>query len=208
MAVFDYAELEWLVGENSFDGAADLCRVAAAASPDPRFWKTQLGYVLFLSEPVGSDRKQSVDHFQMMVTEDKTDVNARFWLGYLYSLFPYREDKAQNELHQVLKLDRNHAYAYEVLASFDNEDPDLNVILLRRVLELQPTNYQALNALADRFLGMGRRSEAYQLLKVILEQPAYTEQNYGIMNRYLNESLTGAKNQLAIRGKAQVKLKG
>ena len=60
--------------------------------------------------------------------------------------------------------------------------------------------------MVDFLLVSKQKSEALQLLETILTQEAYVEQNYGIMNLYINDVLTGGTNQQAFREGAKLKL--
>jgi tetratricopeptide (TPR) repeat protein len=132
------------------------------------------------------------------------DANAHFWLGYIDLIVLNDIDNARQQLREVLNLNLNHPYANLVLASMPNieNSPEL----LRRVLQQQPTNFRALRQMADFLLVSKQKSEALSFLRMILTQEAYIEQNYGIMNLYINDVLTGATNQQAFRECAKLKL--
>ncbi|MCP2727255.1 hypothetical protein NJ959_02050 [Symplocastrum sp. BBK-W-15] len=74
------------------------------------------------------------------------------------------------------------------------------------MLQQQPTNFRALRQMADLLLVSKQKSEALQLIRIILTQEAYIEQNYGIMKIYINEVLTGATNQQTFREGVKTKL--
>ena len=172
---------------------------------DNLFWQTQIGYICFLNETdieAYYERSQSV--FQSLVIQYPADANAHFWLGYIYCIVFNDIDHARQQLREVLKLNLNHPYANLVLASIPNTEDSTE--LLRRVLQQQQTNFRALRQMADLLLISKQKSEALQLLRIILTQEAYIEQNYGIMNIYINEVLTGATNQQTFREGVEAKL--
>lgn len=108
------------------------------------------------------------------------------------------------ELRKVLALNPNHAYANLVLA--DQPDYEQSAKLLRRVLEQQPNNFRALRQLANVLLASEQKAEAKELLERMLTNEAYVEQQYGIMNEYVNEVLTQATQQQELREEAKAQL--
>lgn len=178
---------------------------ALETGDDNLFWQTQMGYTCFLNETdIESYYERSPSIFQSLVIKYPDDANAHFWLGYIYCIVFNDLDNAKQQLREVLKLNLNHPYANLVLASIPHTEDSAE--LLRRVLQQQPTNFRALRLMADLLLVSKQKSEALQLLCIILTQEAYIEQNYGIMNQYINEVLTGATNQQACREGVKVKL--
>jgi thioredoxin-like negative regulator of GroEL len=103
-----------------------------------------------------------------------------------------------------LALNPNHAYANLVLASQPNYQQSAK--LLRQVLKQQPNNFRALRQLADVLLASEQKAEAKELLKRILTNEAYIEQQYGIMNEYINDVLTQATQQQELREEAKAQL--
>lgn len=105
---------------------------------------------------------------------------------------------------KVLALNPNHAYANLVLA--DQPDYEQSAKLLRRVLKQQPNNFRALRQLADVLLASEQKAQAKELLDKILSHEAYVEQQYGIMNDYINGVLTCATQQQELREEAKTQL--
>ncbi|MCP2728752.1 tetratricopeptide repeat protein [Limnofasciculus baicalensis] len=194
----NYSELEELVREEDYQGAEAFCQSVLETGVDNLFWQTQIGYICFLNETdIEAYYERSPSVFQSLVIQYPEDANAHFWLGYIYCIVFNDIDNARQQLREVLKINLNHPYANLVLASIpDTED---SAELLRRVLQQQPTNFRALRQMADLLLVSKQKSEALQLLRIILTHEAYIEQNYGIMNLYINEVLTGATNQQTFR---------
>lgn len=205
MSVFNYSELESLVKKENFKEAEAFCLAALASEPDHRFWETQLGYLYFLNEKDSdSFYNRAPTVFESLVANNAVDVNAHFWLGWIYMIVLNDSESAQRELREALALDPNHPYANLALASRLNAAEGAE--LLRRTLKQQPTNFRALRDLADVFLTVSKKTEARSLLKLMLTYEAYIERSYGIMNQYINDVLTGATHEQSWREEARSQL--
>lgn len=201
----NYFVLEKLVRAEDYDRAEAFCRAVLTAGLDPLFWETQLGYIYFLNEK--DDRawyEQAPSTFESLVAKNPADINARFWLAYIYWIILCDTENSIQELRKVLALNPNHAYANLVLAG--QPDYEQSAKLLRWVLKQQPNNFRALRQLADVLLALEQEAEAKELLERILTNEAYVEQQYGIMNEYVNGVLTQATQQQELREEAKAQL--
>jgi tetratricopeptide (TPR) repeat protein len=198
-------ELEKFILSGEYDEAESFCLEKLKSGKDMAFWKTQLGYVYFLNE---QDLDAYYDHapttFQSLVEEEPTNVNAHFWLGYLYAIVLQDFENAVRELRQALALDPNHAYANLVLSAYVVEERGT---LLRKALEQQPNNLRALLQFAELLVTETQYESARELLNELIRADVYVEKDLGIINTYVNDVLTGSSRQLMLREEAVLKLK-
>jgi tetratricopeptide (TPR) repeat protein len=201
----DYSKLEDLVRAEDYQQAEVFCRATLAAGLAPLFWETQLGYIYFLNEK--DDRawyEQALPTFESLVAKNPANANARFWLAYVYWIVWDDIENSIQELRKVLALNPNHAYANLVLAG--QPDYKQSVELLRKVLKQQPNNFRVLRQLANVLLASKQKAQVKELLERILTNEAYVEQQYGIMNEYINDVLTQATQQQELREEAKAQL--
>jgi tetratricopeptide (TPR) repeat protein len=200
-----YQDLEKMIKDESYYLAADLCLKAIQRNLDPRFWKTQLGYVHFLNErDIEAYYNKAPSVFMSLAEEYPHDDNIHFWLGYIYHITLHDSDKAQLELRKTLELNPRHPYANLVLAGL--VESDRSVALLQMTLQVQPYNFRAMHQLALLYMSNDKLHEAESLLKSMIDNRAYIEQGYGIMNLYINEVLTGAANEKGLQREAREQL--
>jgi tetratricopeptide (TPR) repeat protein len=206
----DYVQLTQLIALNDYEGAEVLCYAALSQGVNSHFWRTQLAYVCFLNDRDFEAYYNMVPTvFKSLVAEDPKDANALFWLSYIYNIVLFENEKAKYGLEQVLALEPNHPYANIALAGLttpEAEHAEAAIKCLQNVLQQQPTNFRALRQLAGVFAQTSRTAEAQDLLQRILHYPAYVEHNYGIMNQYINDVLTGATHEQVWRHEAQLAL--
>lgn len=207
MTDFNYAELERLVDSEDYDSAAAFCRAAMRTEQDPRFWQTQLGYVCFLNEnDLQAFFNEAPAIFESLVATNQSDANAHFWLGYIFIIARANYEAGVREVRKALALDPSHPYANFVLAGRDGPDREETIRLLLQVLRRQPSNFRALQQLADVLVASGRTEEARQVLEAMLTRNAHVEQGYGIMNRYINDVLSGATHEQELREEAAARV--
>jgi len=156
-----------------------------------RFWQTQLGYVYFLGHQVDTVHYyESPSIFKALVATDPQDTNAHFWLGYTIEIVFADNEQARQEHTRVLALDPQHPYANLCLAGL--VDRQASVTYLRRTLAIQPANFSALHQLAEILLLNNNHAEIRNILEYMVTHHAYVEQNYGIMNEYINGVFVGS----------------
>jgi tetratricopeptide (TPR) repeat protein len=207
MMRFDYHLLEELVNREEYDTAEQFCVEAAKGELDPQFWETQLGYLYFLNErDLESYYKKAPSMFERLVARNSDDANARFWLGYLYEIVLCDSQNALKHLREVLAKDADHPYANLVISGLC--DSGESVTLLKRALTQQPTNFRVLRQLSDVLIASSNLEEGREVLRQIIEKKPYLERSYGIMNRYINDVLTGATHEVAWREQARTRLVG
>ncbi len=159
-------------------------------------------YVLFLNEEDDqSYYNDAPSVFEGLVAKYPEDANAHFWLGYIYNIILNDIVSAQKEMEKCLQLSEDFPYACVVLSGLVG-DVD-SIILLKRGLKRQPNNFRMLRQLAGILMREGRRSEAKEVLSIILDHRAYVETNYGIMNNYINDVLTAANHEITWRTECQ-----
>jgi len=201
-----YEELDKLVTLRDYDMAEAFCQSALIDDINTCFWKTQLGYVYFLNERnVNTHYNKTPAIFESLIEKYPDDINAHFWLGYIYNVILNDIENAKNELRIALKLSPVHPYANLVLAGLV-EDAE-GVELLRKVLTIQSANFRAIRQLADLLLQRHQKVLSRRTSESMLTNAPYIEQDYGIMNRYINDVLTGATHAQAWRVDVQA-LKG
>lgn len=205
MDKFDYSELQRLVDEEDYTGAEAFCLAALDAGLDPQFGEIQLGYVYFLNdEDLEAHYVRTVEVFERLVQRQPEDENARFWLGYVFLIISNDLESSKTQLREALALKPTHSYANLVLAGLTSGEE--SIVLLRQALKEQPTNFRVLQQLAEILIREGRKDDAREVLRTMLAQPPYIEQGYGIMNRYMNDVLTGATHAELWRQEARSKL--
>jgi len=77
---------------------------------------------------------------------------------------------------------------------------------LRGVLSQQAFNFRALSQLSNLLENQRQIVEAKALLRIILNEKAYTEIGYGIMNQYINDVLTHSVKEQEIKERAKKRL--
>jgi tetratricopeptide (TPR) repeat protein len=207
----NYVQLTQLIALADYSGAEALCYAALSQAVNSHFWRTQLGYVCFLNDrDFEAYYNKAPTVFQSLVAEDPTDANALFWLSYIYNIVLFENEKAKDGLEQVLALEPNHPYANIALSGLTRLEIEQSAAVikcLQHVLRQQPTNFRVLRQLADIFVQTNRKAEAQNLFQRMLSYPAYVEHDYGIMNKYINDVLTGATHEQVWRHEAQLSLK-
>jgi|GEM_PF-1911899 len=205
MDKFDYSELQRLVDEEDYTGAEAFCLAALDAGLDPQFGETQLGYVYFLNdEDLEAHYVRTVEVFERLVQRQPQDVNARFWLGYVLLIVSNDTENSKIQLREALALKPTQSQANLVLAGLSTGEE--SIALLRQALKEQPNNFRVLRQLAEILFREGRKDDAREALRTMLVQAPYIEQSYGIMNRYMNDVLTGATHAEIWRQEARSKL--
>jgi tetratricopeptide (TPR) repeat protein len=190
--MLEYDSLVQLVQAQKFEQAANFCLQMLGSETTNRFWKTQLGYVYFLNEEnVDAHYHKAIATFESLVQEDATDVNALFWLGYLNNIVLNDLEQASYWVQQALSLDEYHPYANLTLAGLTLNN-NLNETLLRRVIAVQPRNIRVIVQLCKYLVAENKLDEAKIIYQLLLSNPPYYEENYGVLNDYINEVLTSA----------------
>lgn len=190
----NYDEFRTLVQDAQFVAAAAFCHTALNSGADPLYWTTQLGYSHFLNyTDDDAYYNKSLSVFEDLVSQYPTNVNALFWLGYLYHILYNDAGTAKKKLQEALALDPDHPYANLVLAGLLN--PDDSYKLLHRALKSQPRNFRVLRQMINMLIETNQRNDAEKTLKIMLTEEPYVELQYGIMNEYINDVLTGASHR-------------
>jgi tetratricopeptide (TPR) repeat protein len=198
-----YNKLIELVRLEKYYDAEILCRQLLLSEPDQKFWRTQIGYIYFLNEKNDQLYYSSAPStFKSLVSDYPLDINSHFWLGYIFNIVTGDIEDAKNELKTSLSLDKYHPYANIVMSGLIGVPESID--LLRIALEVQPTNFRVLRQLANMLLQVGQDTEALKYFDVVLNSPAYIEENYGIMNRYINDVLTSATHEQLWRAEIKV----
>jgi tetratricopeptide (TPR) repeat protein len=198
-----YNKLIELVRLEKYYDAEILCRQLLLSEPDQKFWRTQIGYIYFLNEKNDQLYYSSAPStFKSLVSDYPLDINSHFWLGYIFNIVTGDIEDAKNELKTSLSLDKYHPYANIVMSGLIGVPESID--LLRMALEVQPTNFRVLRQLANMLLQVGQDTEALKYFDVVLNSPAYIEENYGIMNRYINDVLTSATHEQLWRAEIKV----
>ena len=200
-----YSKIIELVRLEKYYDAEILCRqlLLSESESDDIFWRTQIGYIYFLNEKDDQSYYSSAPSaFKALASDHSLDINSHFWLGYIFDIVLGDIDNAINELKTCLLLDKYHPYANIVMSGLVGIPENIN--LLRVALEVQPTNFRILRQLANMLLQVDQTTEALKLFDVILNSPAYVEENYGIMNRYINDVLTSATHEQLWRAEIKV----
>lgn len=171
--------------------------------------ETSTWLLLFLNDrDIEGPYQEPIRTFTSLTEEDTNDSNTHFWLGYFHESIDFDEERAKNELYKVLTLDEGHPYANLVLAGFsDDISLEERKKFLEKVLERQPLNYRALSQLMEIYVSLGDKTKARNVINIILNNSAYQEQNYGIMNSYINDVLTSAAHQQSLREKVMLELR-
>jgi len=207
MTIFNYSQLEKLVIAKEYDAAESFCLKALDTGIEPIFWQTQLGYVYFLNEQdIDAYYEKAPSTFQSLVANNPENANAHFWLGYIYLIVLNNPNDFTLELNEVLRLDPNHSYANLVLAGHPDCENAEKHKFLSKVLNQQPNNLRALSQMANLLFTTNQKGNAKKLLNTILMNEAYVEEDYGIMNQYINDVLTCATHQQDLRKEAKLKL--
>jgi hypothetical protein len=202
-----YQDLEKLVEHESYDMAAELCLKAIRRGLDRQFWKTQLGYVHFLNEcDIDAFYNKAPFVFLSLAEEYPHDDNIHFWLGYIYKITLHDSGHAQVELEKTLELNSGHPYANLALAGLIEDDR--SAYLIQLTLRVQPYNFRAMHQLALLYMSNEKMREAESLLRSMIDNRAYIEQGYGIMNTYINGVLTGSAREKALQEEAHKLLAG
>jgi tetratricopeptide (TPR) repeat protein len=170
---------------------------------DWAFWKTQLGYVCFLNEEDAEAHfDRAPDHFDTLAARCPHDPNARFWKAYVELIVHDGHDGAREELQALLQMEPNHPYASLVMGGIPGEESKA-IQHLQAALRVVPNNFRALRDLGRRFDQMGRRDEAHQVFKAMVDNQPFIENRYGVMNLYTNGVLTGAAHADAWKAEAR-----
>ncbi|AFZ24215.1 hypothetical protein Cylst_1969 [Cylindrospermum stagnale PCC 7417] len=203
----NYSELERLVSAEEYDKAEDFCLQVLNTGVESMFWQTQLGYIYFLNEQdIDGYYEKAPSIFQSLVTKYPDNINAHFWLGYIYSVVLNDLDKSILEFKKVLLLNPNHPYTNLVLAGYPDYENSEKQKFLSKALKQQPTNLRVLNEMSNLLFAVNQKPDAKKFLENILNYEGYVERDYGIMNQYINDVLTCATHQQNIRQEAKLKL--
>ncbi len=173
-----------------FDTGIEYCRAALEAGEDCHFWETQLGYLYFIHFQGEHNIGYPTSIFETLVAKRPSDINARFWLGYISEIHFDSRDFCIDCMKSVLEHNPAHAYARLILSSY--VDIGERIRLLENVIRLQKTNIRAYGELISARIENGERAEAKRMLEIVPTLIPFVERDYGIMNTYINDVITGA----------------
>jgi hypothetical protein len=97
-------------------------------------------------------------------------------------------------------------YADLVLAGLLENHAD-RLEYLEGVLKQKPNLYRALVEMSELFIEAHRYDSARSTLNMLLNSNPYIENDFGVMNNYMNDVFTGAEHQEDFQYKAEAMLK-
>jgi len=194
--------LQILVDNGDFDKALSFCHSAIAQGLDHQFWFTQLGYVSFLDERHFDSYYSAPRIFADLCANYPNDMNACFWHGYSLIIIVNKTLEGLEQLRAVIASAPGHAYGHIAVAG-STASVSERVEMLEQALEIQPTNYRALEDLSTALAASGDLQGAIAMLERILKTPPFVETAYGIMNAYINGPLTLASQKKHVRSRVQ-----
>lgn len=201
-----YTTLEMLVKENRVSEALKIVNGAIELKQNEEFWKTQLAYITFINEQDDKSRFTTPSLFTNLVEAYPPNANNYFWLGYTTYILFGQIEVAQNHLNKAKEIESTHFYSNLVLAGFSVNDNE-KLLLLENILERTPFLYRGLMEKAEVFIRLGQVDNARTTLFLLIASDPYVEQNYGILNDYMNEVFTGANHSKStqIQAKAMIR---
>jgi tetratricopeptide (TPR) repeat protein len=134
------------------------------------------------------------------------DANRLFWFGYVEGILFNRIQKGIPYLLKAIAIQPELSYAHLVLAGY-TDIPGEKLRLLEAVVQQHPTLLRALIEMAEILMILRQNDQAKSILEFILKTSPYIETEYGIMNNYINDVLTGATRWKSIRDEALSKNK-
>lgn len=193
-----------LVNKDEIQQAIDICKQMLDTEPQHSLhWRTQLGYLYFLNEQNSTEDfyMNAPDTFRKLTQDYPTDMNSKFWLGYIQIIAFDNIEIGIQYLTEALEIAPSHPYANLVLSSY--YDIEESTMLLQNVLKQQMLNFRALMQIAYLFKKKGKMDEAKNFLNIIINEQAFTETNYGSVNTYINEVFINSTQQDIIKQQAQ-----
>jgi tetratricopeptide (TPR) repeat protein len=138
-----------------------------------------------------------------LIEANPRDANSHFWFGYItYILFDNKET-AKMHLQMAKTIEPKLFYSDLVLAGLSGNQQD-EIAYLESVLEEKPNLYRGLEQLSDVLIQLGQYDNAKSRLRILLNSSPYHEKDYGLMNSYINDVLTGESHQWEFKRRAEM----
>ncbi len=202
----DEKRLEALVDTGRFEEAAELCRLRLADAQHANRWLRELGFVCFLNDTNDTAYYEDAPRiFRELAQRSEESADAHFWLGYVRAIVESHRAAADESLTRALRLEPMHAYAHLVRAGLNQDSGAIHD--LRLALDVQPGNLRAWRSLAQTLAQVGDRDGSRRSLERLVNAEPYIETQYGIMNTYMNEVLTGSAHAENWKQEARLQLK-
>lgn len=202
----DEKRLEALVEAGRLEEAAELCRHHLADAPHADRWLRELGFVCFLNDANDTAYYEDAPRiFRELAQRSPESADAHFWLGYVRAIVESDKAGAEDSLNRALRLEPKHAYAYLVRSGLKEDAGAIHD--LRLALDVQPGILRAWRTLAQALAQVGDRDGSRSALERLVSAEPYIETQYGIMNTYMNEVLTGSAHAASWKQEARDQLK-